>query len=172
MHWELSMLKPDLALWFQLAAVHKLHVRWRYCGSRAFGTNFYFLSVFAVCEKKNYGPRRRETQRECPGKLRAKSTNAWRKNIDRVRSGCEHSPVRAHTSTRSRIWAWRNHKTLTNLCRSNGLWRWFFVYLRTTLVRATSVFELCEKLARTVSEIVFLVPGLAWVNAPLPPAHR
>ena len=48
----------------------------------------------------------------------------------------------------------------------------YILLTRTTLVRATSVSELCEKLARKVSEIVFLVPGLAWVSAPLPPAHR
>ena len=55
-----------------------------------------------------------QTQRECLSKLRAKSTKAWTKKIDRFRSGGEHSPliIRAHLSTRSRSWAWRNHKTL------------------------------------------------------------
>ena len=43
------------------------------------------------------------------------------------RSGGEHSPVRAHTSTRLRSWACRNHETLTNLWRSKGLWRWVFL---------------------------------------------
>ena len=66
----------------------------------------------------------KQTQRECPDKLdKAKSTKAWTKKIDRSRSGGErsptggeYSPVRPHTSTRSRSWAWRNHKTLTSLC--------------------------------------------------------
>ena len=81
--------------------------------------------------KKIHGPGWRQTQRECPGKLRAKSTKVWAKKIDRFRSGGEHSrtggehlPIRAHTWTRSRSWARRNHKTLTNLWRSKGLWRW------------------------------------------------
>ena len=39
-------------------------------------------------------------------------------------TGSEPSPVRAHTLTRSRSWASRNHKTLTNLWRSKGLRRW------------------------------------------------
>ena len=39
-------------LWSQLACLHILHVRWSYRGSRAFGTNFHLLSVFAVSEKK------------------------------------------------------------------------------------------------------------------------
>ena len=112
------------ACWFSLTSLHILHVWWSYRGSRALGTNFHFLSVFVVSEKKIHGPGRRQTQRECPGKLRAKSTKVWTKKIGRFRSGGEHSPVRAHTSTRSRSWACRNYKTLTNLWRSKGLWRW------------------------------------------------
>ena len=35
-----------------LASLHILHERWSYRRSRAFGTNFHFLSVFVVSEKK------------------------------------------------------------------------------------------------------------------------
>ena len=65
--------------WFGLASLHILHVRWSCRGSRTFGTNFHFLSVFVVSEKKNHGPGWRQTQRECPGELRAKSTEVWTK---------------------------------------------------------------------------------------------
>ena len=57
-------------------------------------------------------------------KFERKKIGRFRSGGEHSRTGGEHSPVRAHTSTRSHSWAWRNHKTLTNLWRSKGLWRW------------------------------------------------
>ena len=81
--------------------------------------------------RKIHGLEWRQTQRECPGKFRAKLTKVWTKKIDLFRSGGEHSstgdehsPIRAHASTRSRSCAWRKHTMLSNLWLSNGLWRW------------------------------------------------
>ena len=42
------------ARWFGLASLHILHVRWSCRGSRAFGTNFHFLSVFVFSEKNSW----------------------------------------------------------------------------------------------------------------------
>ena len=41
-----------MSRWFGWASLHILPVRWSYRGSRAFGTNFHFLSVFVASEKK------------------------------------------------------------------------------------------------------------------------
>ena len=45
---------------------------------RQLETTFHFLSVFVVSERKTHGPGWRKTQRECPRKLRVKSTKVWR----------------------------------------------------------------------------------------------
>ena len=116
---------------FGLASLHILHVGWSYRGSRALGTNFHFLSVFVVSEKKFIVQGEDKLKGSAQANLERNRQKLERKKIGRFRSGGEHSrtggehsPVRAHTSTRSRSWACRNHKTLTNLWRSKGLWRW------------------------------------------------
>ena len=129
---------PRRSRWFGLASLHILHVRWSYRGSRALGTNFHFLSVFVVSEKKfmvqgedklkgsaqaNLERNRQRFERKKIGRFRSGGEHS-RTGGEHSRTGGEHSPVRAHTSTRSRSWACRNHKTLKNLWRSKGLWRW------------------------------------------------
>ena len=156
-----------MLIWLNIPS-HTFLVRWSYRGSRAFGTNFHFLSKFVVSEKKNDGPGRRQTQRECPGKLRAKSTKVWTKKIHRFRSGDEHSPtggeqspVRAHTSIRSRSWACRNHKTLTNLWRSKGLRRW--VLLSNVRMRTFSLPSLLWLGLGATACVEGILPASSWV---------
>ena len=112
-----------LSWWFQLPFTH-------FTCDEAIAEVGHLELIFISCpylsflRKKFMVQGEDKLKRECPGKLRVKSTKVWTKKIDWFRSGGKHSPVRAHTSTRSRSWAWRNHKMLTNLWRWKGLWRW------------------------------------------------
>ena len=117
--WYIS---KQFSLWFQLASLHALHVRWSCRGSRAFGTNFPFMSVFVFSEKNFMVQGEDKLKGSAQANIERNRQRFERKKKDRFRSGGEHSrtggehsPVRTHTSTRSRFWAWRNHKTLTNL---------------------------------------------------------
>ena len=69
-----------------------------------------------------------------------KKIDWFRSGVEHSRTGGEHSALRAHTSTKSRSWAWRNHTTLTKFWRSKGLWRWVFFFVeRPYLLTAVSV---------------------------------
>ena len=88
------------------------------------------MSVLVVSENKfivqgeDKIKRSAQANVERNGQRFERKTDRFRSPGEHSRSGGEHSPVRAHTLTRSRIWARRNHKTLTNLWRSSRLWRW------------------------------------------------
>ena len=115
-----------------LASLHILHA----CGESIAEVGHLEL-IFTSCPYLSFLRKKFMVQGEdklkgsAQANLERNRQSRLNEKIDRFRSGGkhswtggEHSPVRAHTSTRSRSWACRNHKTLTNLWQSKGLWRW------------------------------------------------
>ena len=160
------------SLWFQLASLHIIHVRWSYRGSRAFGTNFhFFVRICRFCVKIMVQDEEK-LKGSAQANLEQNRQRFERKKIDLFRSGGEHSrsggehsrtggersPVKAHTSPRSRSWAWRIHKTLTNLLATKRFVAMGSFVERSHLLTAVSAvarawrYRLCPRHA----------PGLLW----------